>query len=462
MLNKISNKTQGSENKSNIQNYIKFILPSLLGVLLFICPIKSNGDITIPIAVCSEFLQSILSDYSGQIIYTIIAVSFFGSVILKLMVAIQGEACVKKTSFLKSVFGGTLFSLILRGISFGIATIIVLNINLPIINSSATGVFVFSELLPILFAVFFLAGLFLPLLLNFGLLEFAGTLLQKVMRPVFNLPGRSAIDAIASWLGDGTIGVLLTGKQYEEKRYTERDACVIGTNFSLVSITFSIVVINTVGLPNMFLPFYLTVTFACIIAAIVVPKLPPLSRKKNKLIDGSDPETESIPTDMSNVKYGVKMALECVEGKNVMKTIIIDGMKNVIDMWLGVIPVVLTIGTFALILAEYTPLFTILGYPFVPFLKLLGIPEAVAASQTLFAGFADMLLPSVMIANVSSELTRFVVAAVSVSQLIYLSEVGALLLASKIPVKIGELFVIFVERTIITLPIIAVIAHVIF
>ena len=86
------------------------------------------------------------------------------------------------------------------------------------------------------------------MLLNFGLLEFAGTLLSKIMRPVFNLPGRSAIDCLASWLGDGTIGVLLTSKQYEEGFYTKREAAVIGTTFSLVSITFSLVVINTVGL----------------------------------------------------------------------------------------------------------------------------------------------------------------------------------------------------------------------
>ena len=50
----------------------------------------------------------------------------------------------------------------------------------------------------------------LPLLLNFGLLELFGTLLTKVMRPVFNLPGRSAIDCMASWLGDGSVGILLT------------------------------------------------------------------------------------------------------------------------------------------------------------------------------------------------------------------------------------------------------------
>ncbi|MDW2150082.1 YjiH family protein, partial [Vibrio sp. 378] len=41
-------------------------------------------------------------------------------------------------------------------------------------------------------------------------------------------------------------------------------------------------------------------------------------------------------------------------------------------------------------------------------------------------------------------------------------EVGALLLGSKIPVNIVELFVIFILRTLITLPVIAGVAHLIF
>ena len=56
----------------------------------------------------------------------------------------------------------------------------------------------------------------------------------------------------------------------------------------------------------------------------------------------------------------------------------------------------------------------------------------------------------------------FVIASVSVCQLIYLSEVGALLLASKIPVNLKELFIIFIQRTLVTLPVIALIAHLIF
>lgn len=74
-----------------------------------------------------------------------------------------------------------------------------------------------SGLVTFMFVLFLFAGLLLPLLTDFGLLEFFGSMMVKIMRPLFKIPGRSAIDCLASWVGDGTIGVLLTSKQYEEK-----------------------------------------------------------------------------------------------------------------------------------------------------------------------------------------------------------------------------------------------------
>lgn len=70
-----------------------------------------------------------------------------------------------------------------------------------------------------------------------------------------------------------------------------------------------------------------------------------------------------------------------------------------------------------------------------------------------------MFLPSILIADAHSEITRFVIGALSISQLIYLSEVGGVILGSKIPVSLGKLFMIFLIRTAITLPIIALMAH---
>ena len=330
--------------------------------------------------------------------------------------------------------------------------------------SGATGGMVLNDLMPTLFSVFIFAGLLLPLLMNFGLLELLGTLMTRIMRPVFNLPGRSAIDCIASWLGDGSVGILMTSKQYETSYYTQREAAVIGTTFSVVSITFSLVVIAQVGLDHMFTQFYLTVCFAGLVAAFIVPRLPPLSRKKDVFICGKtrSDDDEIIPEGISAFAWGLEQALEkAAKITNPMK-VVQDGGKNAIDMVFGVLPVVMGIGTIALMIAEHTPLFQILGMPFLPLLEWLQIPEAQAASTTMMVGFTDMFVPSILAASIDNDMTRFVTAALSLTQLIYLSEVGALLLGSKIPVTLFELFIIFILRTLVTLPVIAAIAHLIF
>jgi nucleoside recognition membrane protein YjiH len=104
-----------------------------------------------------------------------------------------------------------------------------------------------------------------------------------------------------------------------------------------------------------------------------------------------------------------------------------------------------------------------LGTPFVPLLELLQVPEAAAVSQTMVVGFTDMFTPSIIAAaGIADPMARFIVAVISVTQLIYLSEVGGLILGSKIPVNLLELFILFLERTIISLIIVAPIAHLIF
>jgi len=137
-------------------------------------------------------------------------------------------------------------------------------------------------------------------------------------------------------------------------------------------------------------------------------------------------------------------------------------VENISEMWFGTLPVILAMGTIALIVAEYTPVFRILGLPFIPLYNLLGIPEAELASQTVVVGFADMFLPSVIASTAENAITRFVVAATSVTQLIYMSEIGSIIMGSKIPVTLKDLFIIYLERTVVTLPVIAILAHVIF
>jgi len=429
-------------------------------MFLFIAPIRFNGELTIPIAILAKLIQSNLKGHSSIIITSIVTFTAFMTIITKLF----NPNFIKQNHFLYSLFNTTPLWFITKVLSGLFILMTYFQVGPEFIRSHATGALVLDNLLPVLFSIFICAGLFLPLLMNFGLLEFTGTLATRIMRPLFGLPGSSAVNCVTSWLGDGSVGILLTSKQYEAGVYTEREAAVISTNFSSVSITFCLVVIGQVRLEHMFGPFFFVVCLTGVITAMIVPRLPPLSFKKDIFIDSrsSNIQNERVPLKHNLLSYSLEQALHKSSQVTSLSCILKNGLKNVIDMIFGVLPVVMTIGTLALILAEYTRIFEYLGMPFIPFLKLLQIPEAEAASRTIIVGFADMFLPSILIANIQSEITRFIIAAMSVTQLIYMSEIGALLLGSKIPIKLWELFAVFILRTLVTLPIITLMAHLIF
>ncbi|SET21829.1 nucleoside recognition GATE domain-containing membrane protein YjiH [Salinibacillus kushneri] len=444
-------------------DHLKFIVPSLLGIFLFMIPFSYKGQITIPIAIFANWLQALIGDYLTAIMTIIITLTAIFTLLYKWILRKNPNA-LSFSPFFIGLFHVTTFWTIVRILGAILAILTYFQVGPEAIYSEDTGGMLLGDLLHILFSVFLFAGLLLPLLLNFGLLELFGTLLQKVMRPLFTLPGRSSIDNLASWLGDGTIGVLLTSKQYEQGYYTKREAAVIGTTFSVVSITFCIVVIEQVNLEHLFIPFYLTVLAAGLVAGIIMPRIPPLSRFPNQYHNGDRQkrENDEIEKGQSRWRYGYEQALAKASKSKGITHYLKEGSQNVLDMWMGVAPIVMTFGTFALVLANYTPFFTWLGYPFIPLLELMQLPEAKAASETLLIGFADMFLPAILIESVNSELTRFVIACLSVSQLIYMSEVGGLILGSKIPVRFTHLIVIFLLRTVISLPIIILIGHFIF
>jgi len=447
------------KKKYPLKTHLKFIIPSLLGVFLFMTPVKAEGSFTIPIAILAGLIEDGLADYLSLIMMIIILLTALLTIIVKII----GVKNFSHTPFIQNLFGVNTFWMLTRIVAAIFAVMVYFQLGTEAIYSEDTGNLLLGGLLHTLFSVFLFAGLFLPLLMDFGLLDFFGTLMKKVMRPLFRLPGRASVDSLASWVGDGTIGVLLTSKQYEEGHYTKRESVIIGTTFSVVSITFTLVIIQTVGLEQMFIPFYLTVILAGVVAALIMPRIPPLSRIPDTYIENVEPQgKEVLPEGYNLFNYGYEKALERAEKEQSFGRFFKRGGQNVLDMWMGVAPIVMAFGLIALMLAEFTPLFQWLGVPFIPLLELMQVPYAKEASETILIGFADMFLPSVVGSSIESEMTRFIIAALSVTQLIYMSEVGGVLLGSKIPVKFIDLVIIFLLRTIITLPVIVGVAHLLF
>ncbi|MDO4395616.1 MAG: YjiH family protein [Clostridia bacterium] len=451
-------------NKSNLK--VKFLLPSIIGIILFMIPVKYDGSWTICVKILADFIGSAIGGILPLLCVIIVTISAVLSTI-----ALAKPKFITETPLLNDTFACSPIWVVVRDLGavfiwltyLGVATGENDNGIIHMLTDGGAGGFVLGDLLTTLVIIFAIAGLLLPLLLDFGLLEYVGALLTKVMRPLFKIPGRAAVDCFTSWIGDGTLGVMLTCNQYEGGYYSAREASIIATTFSAVSITFSIVVLAQVDLMEYFGVYYLIICLVGVVCAIICPRIPPLSTKKDTYLVEGRTMPEDIPAQYkSSHEYGMALALERVAGHQGPGQFLENGLKNAVGMWFGVLPTVMAIGTLALAIANNTPIFEILGKPFLPLLQVLQVPEAVEASKTMIIGFTDMLTPSILISECQDVMTRFIVAVVSVTQLVYLSEVGGLILGSKLPVKLWELFVIFLERTIISLVIVCPIAHLIF
>lgn len=438
---------------------LKFIILSGIGVLLFLFPIELDGKITVGFAAIADAAIALLADQMPAIAVTLVVMS----AVISLFVVIARPKAILDRPGIGALFnvGPVWLGVRLLGALFGVMTLFELGPEW--VHGDATGGTILYQLAAIIVAYFLIAALLLPFLTAFGLMEFIGALARPFFRRVFTLPGRSSIDAVASWLGSGPVGVLITIEQFEAGFYTERESAVIATNFSVVSIAFCIVIINFVDLGHLFPQFYLTVCVAGLVAAVITPRLLPLSAKADRYYSPAGKQiAEEVPQGRSALSWGFAEAVARAGNAPRPAAIARHAMINVFDIWFGLLPAVFAIGTVSLILVEHTPIFNYLAYPFEFVLKILRIPDAALAAPAMLIGFADQFLPAIVARDLPSEMTRFVVAGISVTQLIYMSEVGTLLLKSKIPLGLGELFMIFLLRTLITLPIVALAAHILF
>ena len=128
-------------------------------------------------------------------------------------------------------------------------------------------------------------------------------------------------------------------------------------------------------------------------------------------------------------------------------------------MYFDLIPIVISWGTIVLIIATYTPLFTWISYPMGMYLQLFGVEEAFAVAPATLIGFTDMFVPALLIAGTTSVKTKFIIGVLSLVQIIYMTEVGAIVIKSEIPLNLWKLFLIFMERTLIAIPLITLFAN---
>ena len=422
---------------------VKMIIGCTLGLLLFCIPLPwGGGKSTMLISYLKELADIVLKRAMQTVGLGIMVISFFGT--------LYALATRKKehSKFFNMTFHPSVLNIVVRFAALLISALVFFNIGPELLVNENTGGLMFSDLIVNLIVYFWLGTVLLYFLTDFGLMELAGSLVERFFRPLFRIPARSVVLCLSAWFGSGTVQLIPIEQEYKKGRLTGREASIICVSFC--TIPFGAYMAYSLGITGLdsayFGGYVITLVIITILSTIIMCRIPPLSRITDSYYEG---KKNTYEEGKGGIIQGFNRAYEKVKTAPSIGGMVKNGTSIALNLYFEVFPIVVALGTLVTILVEYTPIFDFIATPFVPALQALGIPEAARVAPALFTGFADLLLPFIAGAGITSQYAKFILCVLGVSQIICMTETGLIMSKSAVPLNVGKLLLIFLEKTVI-------------
>ena len=414
---------------ANAMAIARFLVYSAVGVVAFFVPLTVNGRSTI---VMDHIVTYATTDFTFLSNLNCVTIIVCGVVAPFIRRDWRHSKTVAILSFLQII-------------AIPLAAMYLLDSGPKAIMQPDMLPFLFEKLAVPVGLIVPVGALFLTCLIGFGLLEAIGTLMEPIMRPIWKIPGRAAIDALASFAGSYSIGLLITSRMYKAGRYSAKEAAIIATGFSTVSATFMVVVAKTLELTAYWNAYFWSTLFVTFFVTAITVRLPPLSTFDNtKIIDDGDSE-------VANSKRGTIFGRAWQEGVIVARLadsigpMLWENFVVGVQLAMRILPSILSIGMIGLLVAKFTPIFDILGFLIYPVVWLSQFANPADISSALASGLAEMYLPAIQATDMPSA-ARFTVGVVSVSSILFFSASIPCVLATEIPISIWHMVIIWLER----------------
>jgi nucleoside recognition membrane protein YjiH len=426
---------------------MKFVIPSLLGAIAFIMPIPQNDSFNTILGMLIDVFKAALNNY--------LPAAAMGFVVLSALLSLLAVAVkpkfIMENEFMRELFVVSPFWLVSRLLGGALYIMIFFHLGPEVIWSMDNGGTPGITLAPALLIIFLILAGFVPFLTDYGLMEYVGTFARPVMQPLFKLPGRAAIDCIASWIGSSSVAVVITTKVHDQGYYTDREASIVATTFSVISIAYIYVMASFVKLPHMYFQILISIYIVSFILAIIMPRIWPLSSIPDTYSGkaGKQRVGDDVPSGKTLGEWALELAVDRAASQTLSSTLW-GILKTLVSLVVSTMPLVISWGTVVLIIANNTPVFKIIATPFTWLLNLMNIPEAADVGTAFILSYADQFLAAVVGSELSSETARFMCAGISATGLIYMTEVGVLILNSSIPLNFVKLTVIYIIRAVLT------------
>lgn len=441
--------------KNVSHNPAKFLIFSIIGILYFFVPLAPTASGRTTWLVQSvNLIKGWLKPCLSYIVLIFVALLVIGCIIARV---------TDKFPLLTKMYGSVkVYSIVLYVLGLIFAVMVVFQAGPAAILDPAVGADGLGISKTVIVTII-IAGLFVIFVTDFGLLELIGALIEPLMRPVFKVPGYASIDAVTSFVANPTLGIFLTNRLYKDKMYTTREAASISTNFSFISMGFFAVLVESAGILDHYGDVVLWSFLLSFAIAAIMIRIPPLRGLPDLMYDGSPrPDEKKAKYSAELFKNAMIKAVETGNSVDIAATF----KKTLMDVFIfaqKISAYIMCIYVLVMVVVKNTNIADYLGIPFVPILNLLGIPNAAEIAPSFILGLAEVALPSAFISGLGvAPAAAFFVVTVTALQIIMFSNSAVSIMESDIPLNVGKLVIIFFLRTLIAMPLVAIVTHFIF
>lgn len=434
-----------NNEKYSTAQVMRFVVPSLIGALFFLLPVPQGAVFNTILGIAIDWGKAALKSY-----LPFLAMAF---VVLSALITVWATTA-KPQAVLENDFWNELLMVTplwasSRVVGAVLYVLIYYKLGPEVIWNMDNGGTPGMILAPALLVIFIVLGVVVPLLTDYGLMEYEGTFARPLMKPLFRLPGRSAVDCLASWVGSSSVAVVITTQVHNQGYYSDREGAVISTSFSVISIAYIYVMADFVGLPHMYFQIMLAIYAVTFVLALLMPRIWPLSAIPDTYSGkaGKQRVGDELPEGWALKDWALKLAVERAARQTTAKTLD-SGIKTFISLVVSTMPLVISWGTIVLVIANNTPVFQIISLPFAWALELMRIPEAQKAAPAFVLSFADQFLAGMVGSTLTTPAAKFMCAGISGTGLIYMTEVGVLIMHSSIPLNFAKLTAIYFIRAV--------------
>ena len=306
-------------NDDDIYIKMKMYIFSLIGIIIFFIPIKINNQYETLLYHISYFIEN-----KASIIINISVLFFVTLSILKDIIN------VNKSSINKFLVFSKVFSLII------LTFLLVGKEEIFFIDDSF--IFILKDLILNLSIVLPVASLFMPFLLDCGLLEITEAFTHRTMKKLFRVSGKVFLNFLVYLLVDNVCGVFVTYRLYKDGKLRERECVITILNFSVLSLSLTDDLCNKINIIT--IKFFIMEIIILIICNFIISRIYPLKKKKQSYYLKSN--HKNVNCKRNKINTAIKRYYENKSNKKLL-SLSLSYLNEVIYILMDLIPTIIFI-----------------------------------------------------------------------------------------------------------------------